>query len=418
MQASLARSLQTSRGPLLTHRTRTATLSGHCYHSRARQTLAPTLVTMGYRSSAREAISDAYHTVRRRRHADTPRHHAKEKIAIIGSGNWCPVDAPRAGQNVLTHPDSFDDHVPMYVHEEEINGRKLTEIINEEHENVKYLPGIKLPDNVQAIPDLAEAVDGATALIFVLPHQFIPSICRDLRGKIPKHGVKAISLIKGVDVKGTNIAIFADVIESLLNVSCSALSGANIADEVAKGAFSETTVGYRRKVDGVMWQKLFQNENFHVQIIDDVAGVSLCGALKNVVAVAAGFSDGLGWGNNSKAAIMRIGLLEMKKFSMEFFQGVRPETFVQESAGVADLITTCFGGRNRKCAEAYVKTGKPFDVLEKQLLNGQKLQGVETAREVHNFLQARGRVDEYPLFRTVYEIAYKSLEPSKITAKL
>lgn len=152
--------------------------------------------------------------------------------------------------------------------------------------------------------------------------------------------------------------------------------------------------------------------------MEDVAGVSLCGALKNVVAIAAGFTDGLGWGSNAKAAVMRIGLMEMKRFSEEFFEGVKAETFTETSAGIADLITTCFGGRNRKCAEAFVKTGKPFDVLEKELLNGQKLQGSETAREVHNFLEARGKVDDYPLFKAVYNIAFEGGIANQLASKL
>lgn len=209
---------------------------------------------------------------------------------------------------------------------------------------------------------------------------------------------------QGVDVKSTKIEIFADVIESQLGIPCSALSGANIADEVANEAFSETTIGCRDLEDGGKWYSLFNTHNFRVSITDDVRGVSLCGALKNgqylscsllvessssrvtdengctVVAVAAGFVDGLKWGNNSKAAIMRIGLLEMKKFSMEFFPGVRPETFVQEvsplhltwrididerlqSAGIADLITSCLGGRNRKVAEAFVTANKVRPLL-------------------------------------------------------
>lgn len=77
-----------------------------------------------------------------------------------------------------------------------------------------------------------------------------------------------------------------------------------------------------------------------------------------------------------------------------------------------------FGGRNRKCAEAFVKTGKPFNVLEAELLNGQKLQGTETAREVCQFLTERKRLDGYPLFKTIYRIAYEGLEPSKLTAEL
>lgn len=110
--------------------------------------------------------------------------------------------------------------------------------------------------------------------------------------------------------------------------------------------------------------------------------------------------------------------MEMKRFAEEFFEGVKPETFTETSAGVADLITTCFGGRNRKCAEAFVKTGKPFDVLEKELLNGQKLQGTETAREVHDFLKARGKVDEYPLFKSVFSIAYEGQGVKGLTSKL
>ena len=114
-----------------------------------------------------------------------------------------------------------------------------------------------------------------------------------------------------------------------------------------------------------MWRAWRSAVRFRQLDVSEIAG-----ALKNIVAVAAGFSDGLGFGNNSKAAIIRIGLLEMRKFAMEFVPGTKSETFVAHSAGVADLITSCasrsdgradsqgYGGRNRKCAEAFVKTGK------------------------------------------------------------
>lgn len=132
-----------------------------------------------------------------------------------------------------------------------------------------------------------------------MPHQFLEKTLQAIEGHVAPNA-KAISLIKGVDVHGADIHIFADVIEQRLGISTSALSGANIASEVALGRFSETTVGYRKKEDGELWQKLFQTPKFKVQLIEDVAGVSLCGALKNVVAVAAGLSDGLGYGNNTK----------------------------------------------------------------------------------------------------------------------
>ncbi|WWD17462.1 glycerol-3-phosphate dehydrogenase (NAD(+)) [Kwoniella shandongensis] len=342
----------------------------------------------------------------------------KEKVAIIGSGNWGSAIARLAGLNVSKHTDVFDDsRVPIWVFEEDFEGKKLTEIINESHENKKYLPGIQLPENVVAIPDLEEAVKDATALVFVMPHQFLAKTLDILDGKVNKNA-KAITLIKGVEVKGADIHIFADVIEKRLGISTSALSGANIANEVAKDTFSETTVGYRTEEDGKLWQKLFQTPNFKVQLIDDVAGVSLCGALKNIVAVAAGFVDGLGYGDNSKAAIMRIGLLEMKHFCQEFFDNVKEESFLQESSGVADVITSCLGGRNKRVAEAFVKEKKPFDELEKKMLNGQKLQGIHTAKDVHVFLKERDRIGAYPLFDKVYQISWEDLPVAKLTEGL
>lgn len=351
--------------------------------------------------------------------SQSPVHKFRHQVAIIGSGNWGSAIAKLAAENANRHTDIFASEVPMWVFQEQVNGQNLTTIINEQHENVKYLPGVKLPKNLKAVPDLIDACRAATMLVFCLPHQFIPSVCRQLReAKVIASNAFAISLTKGVDVVGDRIKIFADVIEEDLAISCCALSGANIANEVAQGKFSETTIGYRSREEGELWQKLFHTPQFHVQIIQDRAGVSLCGALKNVVAIAAGFCDGLGLGNNAKAAVMRIGLLEMKNFSMEFFSGVKAETFVQESAGVADLITTCFGGRNRLCAEAYVKTRKSFQQLEAELLSGQKLQGVATAGELHTFLKARGRVGGYPLFHVVYKISFENLAPSKLTAHL
>lgn len=343
----------------------------------------------------------------------------KQKVAIIGSGNWGSAIAKIAGFNTARHSDVFEPIVHMYVYEEIVDGRKLTSIINEDHVNTKYLPHAKLPENVVATPSPEEAARDATLLVFVLPHQFILNVCKSLKHALAPDA-HAISMIKGVEVADKNISIFPDVIEKALGIPCAALSGANIANEVASGLFSETTVGYRphQRALAEYYVKLFDTHKFRVGMIEDVAGVSLCGALKNIVAVGAGFVDGLGWGGNAKAAIMRIGLMEMRRFALEFFKDVRPETFTETSAGVADLITTCFGGRNRKCAEAFVKTGKPFNVLEAELLNGQKLQGTETTKDVYEFLQSRGKIEEYPLFKTIYDISFNGLDPKLLTERL
>ncbi|KAG1050588.1 hypothetical protein G6F46_007626 [Rhizopus delemar] len=330
----------------------------------------------------------------------------KESVCIIGSGNWGSAVGKIVAENVSKHPGLFYPDVRQWVFEEDYQGEKLTTVINRERENPKYLPGIKFPPNLHAVPDLVKASRDASVLIFVLPHQFVREVCEIMKDHISPTA-KAISLIKGLEIKPEKVTLFSEEISKKLGIRVSALSGANIADEVAQERFCETTIGSQAKEDGELFYRLFHTDYFKVNVIRDYVGVELCGALKNVVAVGAGISDGLGYGSNTKAAIIRLGLMEMRKFGQSFFGTVEDSTFF-ESCGVADLITTCSGGRNRKVAEAFVRTGKPIDVLEKELLKGQKLQGTLTAQEVHAFLSARKMTNEFPLFTTVYRIIYEN----------
>merc|ERR1719277_1453581 len=158
--------------------------------------------------------------------------------------------------------------------------------------------------------------------------------------------------------------------------------------------------------------KLFNCKTFHVNAVDDIPGVELCGALKNVVALGAGFCDGLDYGGNTKAALIRIGLQEMKQFIRFFYPDAKDSTFL-ESCGVADLITTCFGGRNRKCAEAFVRARgmKSWDVIEKEMLNGQKLQGTLTAKEIWPIICQHNLRDKLPLLTAIYQISFEDKAP-------
>lgn len=350
----------------------------------------------------------------------------------------------------------------MWVFEEQVKDDKdpsntspqnLTTLINKYHENVKYLPGIKLPSNIVANPSVEDAVRDSSILVFNLPHQFIGKISEQLRGHILPFA-RGISCIKGVDVSESRISLFSESIGSGLGIYCGALSGANIANEVAQEKWSETTVAYDPPrmdsraptpasntpnssslnlteiphdmehkdvhgkvskvklaalppnyppIDHALFKALFHRPYFHVRLVSDVAGVSLSGALKNVVALAAGFVDGRGWGDNAKAAIMRVGLLEMVKFGQEFFgETVSAATFTEESAGVADLITSCSGGRNFRCAKLSIERGVSVEEVEKTELNGQKLQGLSTAAEVNSFLKVKGKTADYPLLTAVY----------------
>lgn len=383
----------------------------------------------------------------------------KHRVAIVGSGNWGTTIAKVVAENTREHTDLFEEEVQMWVFEEQVQvpkdskhyashpelsakPQKLTDIINTVHENVKYLPGIQLPTNLIANADIGAAVKDATILVFNLPHQFIGKTCDDLQGKVVPFA-RGISCIKGVEVTDKGCNLFSDSIGEKLGIYCGALSGANIASEVALEKFSETTIAYAppaldshepgvaaasKSQSGLQplpaeypelchasIKTLFHRPYFHVRLTDDVAGVSLGGALKNVVALGAGFVDGLGWGDNAKAAIMRVGIMEEVKFGRLFFgDTVSPQTFTEESCGVADLITSCSGGRNFRCAKMSVAERVDIHEIEKRELNGQKLQGTSTAAEVNSFLRNKGMEAEFPLFTAVYNILEGKARPEDL----
>merc|ERR1719171_823181 len=164
---------------------------------------------------------------------------------------------------------------------------------------------------------------------------------------------------------------------------------------------------------GSKWVDVFNTKDFKVDPIEDVAGAELCGAIKNVVALGAGFCDGLGYGGNTKAAIIRIGLKEMQVFCEKFYgdRNIKQDTFL-ESCGLADLFTTCTGGRNRKCSDIFAKnikegTPKTWEVIETEELNGQKLQRTGTCKDVMTCIKKAGKEKEVPLFVAIYKIAFE-----------
>ncbi len=312
------------------------------------------------------------------------------------------------GRNVRNY-NEFHDEVRMWVYEEQLNGQNLTEIINTTHENVKYLPGVTLPTNIVAEPNLVKAVQDSDVLVFVLPHQFLPRTCETIRPHIKENAI-AISLIKGVDFDANGAVLITDVIERELGLDCSVLSGANIAAEIAAGKFCESTVGYNKPENGILFYKLFNENKFRISLINDVVGPQVYGGLKNVIALGAGFCDALEMGNNTKSALMRIGLIEMQRFAQVYFKErpVNPQSLV-ESCGVADLITTCMGGRNRRVAEAFGRAqGKEsWESLEAQMLNGQKLQGTSTCEEVHRLITRDNQVEQFPFIDLIHRIAFE-----------
>ncbi|GAV07023.1 hypothetical protein RvY_16914-1 [Ramazzottius varieornatus] len=225
-----------------------------------------------------------------------------------------------------------------------------------------------------------------------------------------------MSLVKGLyNPEKNNMRLLSTVITEKLKTPCGVLMGANVANEVAEGAFCETTIAFQDENHGEVFKKLLQTPDFRVNVIKDAKNAELCGALKNIVAFAAGICDGVyGEKTNTKAAIIRLGLCEIMHFADTFFPGGSRETYL-ESCGVADLITSCFGGRNRKVGEAFAACEtKTLDDLTKELLAGQQLQGAGTAEEVNTFLAQKGKEKEYPLFTAVHQICKRSIPPKAL----
>ena len=420
---------------------------------------------------------------------------AKERVAVIGSGNWGSVAARICGQSALESSGTFEERVRMWVYEEQVEPasadeaarlvkraggdpsaaqlssllnlerapkqlgeavagafsreggakgggegggewwggelprlreagvkRPLSEAVARSGENVKYLPGVLLGENVEACASLERAVEGATLLVFVTPHQFIKGVCQQLRGRgVLAEGARAVSLIKGMEVveREPYFEMISQLIGKELGLDCSVLMGANLAQEIGLEGFSEATLGYSDAGNAAVFHRLFQRPYFNVTAVEDIEGVELCGTLKNIVALGAGFVDGLRWGNNTKAAVLRIGLQEMRLLARLMFPRVKDETFFQ-SAGVGDLIATCYGGRNRKCAEAFAAAGgaESWDSIEERLLNGQKLQGVLTSQEVQAVLRLNNLEHRFPLFTTINRICRRELPVAALTSRL
>jgi glycerol-3-phosphate dehydrogenase (NAD+) len=221
-----------------------------------------------------------------------------------------------------------------------------------------------------------------------------------------------------VDIATDGLELCSESLAETLGHGVSVIMGANVAIEVARDDFCEATIGTKDPVAGKTFQLLFNTPTFSVNVVNEVPSVELCGALKNVVALGAGFTDGLGMGSNTKAAVVRIGLKEMETFIKHFYPETSQDVFL-ESCGVADLITTCFAGRNRKCAEAFASNRaaggtRPWADIETELLDGQKLQGTLTAEEIMPLIKANKLEAKLPLLCAIYDIAFNEHHPKSL----
>ena len=366
------------------------------------------------------------------------------KVGVIGAGNW--------GTTMARHlARSNETEVLMWVKDEvDAGGESLCNIINETHENSKYLPGVILPRTLRASRNIEEVCKASEVLFVGVPHQFVESTLEAMAPYVDKNTI-VVSLVKGMMIKRDGPELISEMISNILNLDTevAVLMGANVASDVARDEFVEASIGCKDAKIANIVKSLVNTHTFRIDLVTaDVASAELMGAIKNVIAIGAGLCDGLGLGASTKAAVIRRGMSEMVLFRDHFCRGapVMSRGVLLASCGVADVVATCFGGRNRRCAEefcrkrlcSYDTTISPsasallWEQIEANLLNGQKLQGLGTCCELVACLRnsdakwygdTKGSVDQanqisfdgtslrFPLFERIHDIVINGADP-------
>lgn len=270
--------------------------------------------------------------------------------------------------------------------------------------NTKFLPGIRIPAGIEITSDLKEALRGKRIVILAVPSQHMRAVLKRVKKCGLSRDTIVLSAAKGIEVG--SLKRMSELIKGELgNLKTAVLSGPTIAHEAARGIPTVAVIASRQKKTRQYLQELFITERFRVYTSDDVAGVELGGALKNIIAIACGISDGLNFGANTKAAILSRGLAELSRLGTAM--GARARTFSGIS-GLGDLVTTCISpySRNRFVGEELAK-GRRLAQIQSSLQ--MVAEGVPTAKSAYG-LSLKFKV-EMPITREVYRVLYKKKPP-------
>ena len=254
------------------------------------------------------------------------------RISVLGAGSWGTALA------LLLHNNGHEVILWSALGEE-------IDVLREKRENVSKLPGVKIPEAIDITTDLERSLRDADVAVLAVPSPYIRSTCKRMAPYIKK-GQRIVNVAKGVEEK--TLMTLSEIIEQELpGAEVSVLSGPSHAEEVGKGLPTTCVVSSRRRETAEYLQGIFMSPVFRVYTTPDMLGVELGAALKNVIALAAGTADGLGYGDNTKAALITRGSAESARLGVKM--GARMETFYGLS-GIGDLIVTCASvhSRNRK----------------------------------------------------------------------
>jgi glycerol-3-phosphate dehydrogenase (NAD(P)+) len=311
------------------------------------------------------------------------------KIGVIGAGSWGTTLA-----NLLA---SKGFEVSLWAYEKEVVNE-----VNSKRTNSQYLSGVNLSENITATDNLEEAVREKDIIVTAIPSQFLRRMGEEIKKYIGKETI-IVSVTKGLE--DVSFKRMSQVLEEETGARVIALSGPNHAEEVARKIPTATVIAGESKEVLRKVKDVFQTSYFKVYPHDDRAGIEICGAIKNITAIAVGVCDGLNLGDNAKSSIITLGLTEMSKVGRVL--GAKRATFYG-LAGVGDLVATCTSkhSRNRFVGEKLAQ-GKSFEEIQKEM-HGMIAEGIRTTKSVYDLaLQKNIRL---PLTTQVYKVFYEKKE--------
>lgn len=318
------------------------------------------------------------------------------KIAIIGAGSWGTTLAVLLGDKGYK--------INLWVREPD-----LVNEINNKRENSQYLKNIKIPKTVKADNSLKEVIDGAGLIVNAVPAQFTRETARKYAEFVKENSI-IVNVAKGLELN-TYKTMSQVLGEELRNIEIVSLSGPNHAEEVSRKIPTATVIASDNMEILEKVKEIFSTNYFKVYPHDDIMGIEICGAVKNITAIATGICDGLGYGDNSRASIITLGLMEMNNFGKHF--GAKRKTFYG-LAGVGDLVATCTSkhSRNRFVGEK-IAEGKSLEEIKKEM-QGMIAEGIKTTKAVYEF-SVKNNI-YMPLTKQVYHVLYEKKDLKKAIA--
>ena len=278
--------------------------------------------------------------------------------------------------------------------------------------NTKFLPGVRLARNIKLTEDLSVAIKDSAIIVFAIPSQYASGILKEIKKtKIDLSKKIFLSVTKGIDT--TKLLRVSEIIRKELgNIPLAVLSGPTIAIEVAKGIPSTAVVASNDRTVAKKVQAVFNSSSFRIYTNTDVVGVELGGSIKNIIAIACGVCDGLGFGSNTKAAILTRGLAEMARLGKAL--GAKHNTF-SGLTGLGDLVTTCVSprSRNRSVGEQLGRGRSMKSIMSNMEMVAE---GVETVKAAYKL--SRKYNVPMPITTEVYNIIHRNKKPSKAVSDL